>query len=254
MPCMSASGNISPQSMSRQPCRPARSTMQLRPISPRPPRKTMRDRCQPSAGQLERLDGRSRNAAAPPRRGRRGPRGPGPRPGGRGTHRQAALARPAGRGARSIALVGQRVRGVVAGLEGEALEQAGVDRAGAVDVALRPSRSNISWCVRRRPVGGHADHADRADGQQRQGHRVVAAVDLEAVGRLGDEPGRLARVAGGVLERRRCWAPRGPGAAASRWRSCGRCAPGCRRSSPAGRWPRRSPGSGPRCPACDGRL
>ena len=50
------------------------------------------------------------------------------------------------------------------------------------------------------PVGGDADHPDGADGEQWQREVVVTAVHLEPTGRLGDDAGRLGRVAGGVLQ------------------------------------------------------
>ncbi len=40
-----------------------------------------------------------------------------------------------------------------------------------------------------------ADHADGADREQRQGHRVVAGPHAEVVRRPGDDPGGLAGVA-----------------------------------------------------------
>lgn len=49
------------------------------------------------------------------------------------------------------------------------------------------------------PVGGDADHPDRADGEERQGEGIVAAVEREVVGRLRHESGRPAGVAGSVF-------------------------------------------------------
>jgi hypothetical protein len=49
-------------------------------------------------------------------------------------------------------------------------------------------------------VGRDTDQADGPDGQQRQRHPVVAAVDLVAGGRGGDQAGRLGRVAGRILD------------------------------------------------------
>ena len=82
---------------------------------------------------------------------------------------------------RSIALAGPGFGRLVAGLERPALEQPGVDGAGAGGVAGVPAVEQLDD-VGRAPVGGHADQADGADGEQRQRQRVVAAVDLE-VGR-----------------------------------------------------------------------
>jgi hypothetical protein len=50
------------------------------------------------------------------------------------------------------------------------------------------------------PVRGHADHAERADRKEGQGHGVVAAVDLEARGCCGDDPGGVGHVTGCVLK------------------------------------------------------
>ena len=98
--------------------------------------------------------------------------------------RHSPTARPI---SRSIALAGDRVRCLVAGLEGPALEQSGVDPPGPVGVALGPQVEHLGH-VDAGPVGGHADHADGADGEQRQGHVVVAAVDLEVAGRARRPP------------------------------------------------------------------
>ncbi len=49
-------------------------------------------------------------------------------------------------------------------------------------------------------MGGHPDHADGAGGQEGKCHAVVAAVDLVALGGIGDHDSGLARVSGRVLE------------------------------------------------------
>ena len=163
---------------------------------------------------------------------------------------------PAGRPrTRSIALVGQRVRRVVAGLEGEALEQPGVDRRAPVDVALAPTASNSSLMVRRRSSAWPRRRRRRRRRPAAAGSsRRRRCTPRSSPGRRRRSPGGLGRVAGGVLQRRRCWAPRrARRTSTSAWRSCGRCGSGCRRRSPAGRWPRPRPGGGPRCrPATDG--
>ena len=49
-------------------------------------------------------------------------------------------------------------------------------------------------------MGRHADHAHRTHGQQGQGQGVLAAVDLEALGSLSGQAGRLGHVARRVLD------------------------------------------------------
>ena len=49
-------------------------------------------------------------------------------------------------------------------------------------------------------MGGDADRANCSHGQQRQGQGVVAAVDLEAIRGRGDQSGRFAHIASGVLD------------------------------------------------------
>ena len=130
---------------------------------------------------------------------------------------------------RSIALAGPGFGRLVAGLERPALEQAGVDAAGAGGVAGAPSGRTSRRRRARTQWRGDADQADGADGEQRQRHRVVAAVHLVAVRGGGDEAGRLGRVAGGVLDADDVVDLVGEADEQRRWRPCGRCGPGCRR-------------------------
>ena len=87
-------------------------------------------------------------------------------------------------------------------------------------------------------VAGDADEADRPDGEQRQVERVVAGVVREVA--ATPSPAARRQVALGVLDGHDARVLGQPDAA-SRWRSARRCAPGCRRASPAGRWRRRPP-------------
>ena len=174
--------------------------MQLRPISPRPPRKTMR------TGSLRRSATWQSHQVGPStsRRSRFDPVG-------RRRRSAAGIDRPPSRVCAASPWSGIGFGRVVAGLEREALEHALVDDRGRRRRRPSPTgRTSRRWSGAG-PVRGDADHADGADRQQRQRHRVVAAVDLEAVGRRRDQRGRLGRVAGGVLDGRRCSAPRGRG-------------------------------------------
>ena len=87
---------------------------------------------------------------------------------------------------RIIALVGMGFGCVVAGLERVRLEQAGVRLARRDDVALLERRDHLA-VLDARPVRRDADHTDGADREQRQRERVVAAVELEAARRAGQQ-------------------------------------------------------------------
>ena len=205
MPGMSGSGNMIPQS--RTTMRPSSSMhAQLRPISPRPPRKMMR----------------TGSGKRPARRGRRQRRARRAR-GGESTSRAWSVELggaapsgsrhwPAGRPRHAARRLGrQRVRVGLARLEVVGLEQPGVERAAPVGVALerrRPPSRPISTPAQ---CDGHAHRTDGAHGQQGQGQGVVAAVDLEPVGGLGRRAGPSRRGRRRRLSRRRCWARRGPG-------------------------------------------
>ena len=251
MPCMSASGNISPTSISRT--LPSCSiAMQLRPISPRPPRKTMRTGSaipDSQADQAGPIGERARATAA----GWPGPRGRVRRP------RRALVPSAGGPGRpgrprwRSTALVGSGF-GASSPVSKAKLSSIRSLTSRAPATSPFSHRSNRSWWSGAGPVRGHPDRADGADGQQRQGHRVVAAVDLEAVGRVADDRRRRPRVARRVLEGEDVGHVAGEAQHHRRRPSCGRCARGCRRSSRAGRV---APAMARMCasmPACDGRL
>ncbi len=183
MPSMSASGNISPQSMRRM-RPPASMAAQLRPISPRPPRNVTL-----TGAAMLRPPGRVERRAR--RRARRAPRAP--RPCG-SRHWPTGCPR-----ARIRALAG---RGLGASSEvsksNDGSSSALIRRASARLPASKASNSSAGPLAD--PVGRDADHADRADREERQRDVVVAAVDLEVGRSLGDEPRRLGRVARRVLE------------------------------------------------------
>ena len=209
MPCMSASGNISPQSMSRQPAVLLEDHAVATDL-PQAAEEGDADRCSHAV----RRDGRGvRERVAPALRGRRAPRGPGPRAqSGVGPIGRRALARRGGRG-RAASPWSASGSGASSPVSKAKLSSRRALTRRAPSMSPLSHRSNISWWSGAAPVGGHADHADRADGQQRQGHRVVAAVDLEAVRRAGDRPRRSRRgCPAASLSATHVRAPRGPGA------------------------------------------
>src|SRR5271165_2552580 len=188
---MSGSGNMMPTS--RTMIRPSTSTQaQLRPISPRPPRKTIRTGAargglaNGAAGPHGQAEVREHHAGHPLELGRRAaerqpalPDGQAERPaGGLGRHR-------VGEGLRRFEVVG--------------LDEHGVQAPGPLDVARQVGGDHVAHLAAH-PVGGHADHPDRPHGQQRQRQRVVAAVELEGVGGLHQEAGRSGHVARRVLD------------------------------------------------------
>jgi hypothetical protein len=116
--------------------------------------------------------------------------------GGRRPHREPALAG----GEPEVAehrLGRHRVRRVVTGLEGERREHPGVELSGGRHVAL-PEGLEQALVEPAGPVGGHPHHPAGADGEQRQGQPVLAAVELE-VGDGGHQLGGGPGVAGGIL-------------------------------------------------------
>ena len=154
---------------------------------------------------------------------------------------------------RIIALVGSRVRCVVAGLEGEALEHAGVDEPGTVDVALRPtgrtsaggprpsSASPRRPCRRRRtPAAAASSRRRRCRPRTRRARTLMTAAvspGLPAASLSADD---VRDLTGEAQQRRR-----------------GDLAAGAHRDvvdhRPAGRWHRRSRACAPRCrPATGG--
>ena len=146
-----------------------------------------------------------------------------------------------------------RVRRVVARLERERLEQASVRLSRRDDVALLERRDHLA-VLDAGPVRRDADDPDRADREQRQRERVVAAVDLEAARSPSDE--RRPSPTGCPLRpsRRRCSAHRARVAAACRSTPCGRCGSGCRTRSPGSAVAAATALKCASRPACDGRL
>ncbi len=188
---MFASGNISPQSMrmivrSGSSAAPCSIAMQLRPISPSPPRKTMRTgtdgsvapgaRRSATGGDQAFVDAASGVFESMGRRPHRGPAFPDVMT-ERSQHR----------------LRRYRVRGVVAGLELVALQLAGVDPAAQRRCRSRSQASNIStWsgahqCVAT-PIAPTAPTAS-------SGSVIESSprVDLEVVGARSPSPRRSPR-------------------------------------------------------------
>ena len=211
MPCMSGSGNISPQSISRiRPSlldRHAVAADLAEPAEEDHPNRISHQRAPCHSGSRrtvgERISPSLQVGPAP--RGLAPRRTPGASPIG---SRHWPTGRPRWR---IIALVGIGLGASSPVSNAKLSSIRAVDQAGTVGVALLPAG--------RTSPGGPAPVQCVATptmptaptGQQRQRHRVVAAVDLEAAGARADHRGGLARVAGGVLQTRRCWAPRGTG-------------------------------------------
>src|SRR5919106_6572204 len=191
-PGWSASGKARPQSISSR--APSTSTTaQLRPISPSPPRNATRvapggaggtppwsssvtrgqpDSCQQAAGELELVSG-----GVDQRRAQR--------PGGQAEQVQARLEQDRAGGGE------------------QALEQgqvAQVQVPGGGDVAALEGPHQL---LEGRPdqVGGHADHPDPADGEQRQEVLVVARVLLHLAAGLAVQAAGRGHVADRVLDR-----------------------------------------------------
>src|SRR6056297_111999 len=162
---MFASGNMRPQSMSTtvrsgSSAAPCSIAMQLRPISPRPPRKMMRtgtdESVEPgfrrSATGIDQTVVDAAGVVFESVWGR--------------THRRPALSD--GMTERSQhGFRRYRVRGVVTGLEFVALELTGVDAAGGGDVVAFPGVEHLD-VIGSAPVGGNPDRPDGTDRQQRQ--------------------------------------------------------------------------------------
>ena len=141
---------------------------------------------------------------------------------------EAALARGESEDAAGR-LGGQWVRKRLARLEVVGLEQPLVRVLGILDVTLEPGGDHVGGLFTG-PVRGHADGADSAHRQQRQGQRVVTAVELEPLGSLGDEPGRAGGVTGGIFDADDVLhVPRQSDHGVAGDPSA-RCAPGCRRA------------------------
>src|SRR5436190_5221816 len=165
IPNMSMSGNMSPQSSSMM--RPSTSIhAQLRPISPNPPRKVTTT----GSGMKVGVD-LSRSVF-----GSRG-RGPEGRP---------ALADPKAERAHHR-LDRLREHTGVAVLEQVRLDEPCVDLARAHDVTLLEGGDHVAG-LGTGPVRRRTHDADGPDGEQRQRHRDVAAVDVE-VWHVHGEPG-----------------------------------------------------------------
>ncbi len=101
--------------------------------------------------------------------------------------------------ARQDGLGGQGVGVLLGRLEVEGVEQFGVAGDGGRQIATQEGVHHGPE-LRPDPVGGHADHPDGADGEERKGHHVVAAVDLEAGRHPGRQMRRPGRVGGGILQ------------------------------------------------------
>ena len=223
---MSGSGNMIPQS--RTTIRPSTSMQaQLRPISPRPPRKTTR-----TGFGLQAIRQRRH------RDHRRAARPPGSWPPGRRARARPRRGKPALAGGQAEGPAGGLGRQRVGVLRAR-LEVVGLDQPALPATAA--SRSPGEEGVDHRPISGPAqwtatltdpDGADRQEGQRQV---VVAAVDLEAVGGLGHQAGRRRRHRRRRPSPPRCWGRRGPAAAWCAWRSGARRARGCRRASTGGR-------------------
>src|SRR3954452_22676470 len=177
MPSMSMSGNMSPQSRSMM--RPSTSMhAQLRPISPRPPRKVT-------------LTGSAMEPCVHLAR-------PGLGAVGSRTEWEPALADP--QAERSHHRLDRlREDALVAVLEEVRLDEARVDLARPLVVALL-ERSDHLARLRPGPVRRRADDPDGADREQRQRHRDVPAVHLE-LRHVVDKARRRRRVSRRVLER-----------------------------------------------------
>ena len=156
---------------------------------------------------------------------------------------------------RSIALVGNGFGRPSLVSKSKALDQAGVELAGRRRGRPAGTRAIISPSSAPTQCEATPMTPTAPTDEQRQGQGVVAGVDT----RSPPAPRR----AGGPVRRGRRPRPSRPTMFGTSWarRSsvlgcdpCGRCGPGCRRGRPAGRSRRRRRGSGPRCPACDGRL
>src|SRR5512132_1899129 len=190
-PGWSASGKARPQSISsRAPS--SSTTAQLRPISPSPPRKATRvtpggagampwpisvtgvqsHPGQQAAGELDLVAG-----GVDQRRAQR--------PGGQAEQVHARLEQ-------------DRAGGGEQALEQAQVAQVQVEGGGGVAALEGPDE-----LLERRPdqVGGHADHADPADGEQRQEVLVVARVLLHLAAGLAVEAAGRGHVADRVLDR-----------------------------------------------------
>ena len=232
---------------------PTSIAMQLRPISPSPPRKTTRTASRASAGTAAAGAGRSGLATGGDQRlvdvG-----GPRVEPRRVGVHRRAAAGRPAGRGGAASPWSGRGSAHSSPVSNCQLSSRRALTRDGRGDVAAlparrtsRPRRARTQWVAT--PI-----EPDGADGEQRQRHRVVAAVDLEVAGRGRDHRGRVGRVPGGVLDADDVGHLVGEAHEHVGWRSCGRCGSGCRRRSPAASVAAATARRWASMPACDGRL
>ena len=172
-------------------------------------------------------------------------------PVGVGAHR-----RPAGPG--GLAEVAQHrlrragVGRLVAGLERPALEQPGVDGAGAA-ACRRPPSGRTARRPRARTSGWRRRSARRRRRRAAAGSTRRRRCRPRSRPVRGDQRGPSRRVAGGVLQPDDVRHVVRQARPARRWRSCVRCGSGCRRSARAGRWL----GDARRwasMPACDGRL
>ena len=201
MPCMSAPGNISPQSMSRiwrSSPPPARSPCSCG----RSPRARRGRRCGPartligrdaavsvlSVGNASRQRCRFASTSAASCVDEPGV----------GAHRQPGLAD----GDAEVAqhrLGRDRVGRLVAGLEREALEHAAVDEPGADGVALRPTGRTVSMVVGRSSASPRR-RCRRADSPAAAASSRRRRCRPRSRRAPSDQRGRLARVAGGVLE------------------------------------------------------